>query len=376
MAITQKDNSVYYNVALSLVPKLGPNIYKNIIRYCGSAESFFALNNGKAAKIPGIGPKLLAYRKDKVQYLREAEILVENAIKNHIQIHCFLDNTYPLRLKSIPDSPTVIFTKGNIDLNPPRSLGIVGTRNATRYGKNITQKIVEELAPFAPTIISGLAYGIDIEAHRAALGHQLPTIGVLGSDLNTIYPAAHSHSAFQMMENGGLLSEYQLNTPFNPSNFPQRNRIIAGMSDALIVVEAAHKGGALITAEIAYSYNREVFAVPGNLQSKHSEGCNNLIRLMKAGIYMGAREIIEALSWGNENNSKNPTIPLPDLDQLDPGEKKIMQIITEKMEIEIDRLSWEMGMPISELAVKLLNLEFLGLVKSLPGKKYVQAHKK
>ncbi|MEX0882091.1 MAG: DNA-processing protein DprA [Cyclobacteriaceae bacterium] len=375
MATTKKDNSIY-NVALSLVPKLGPNLYKNIIRYCGSAESFFSLNNGKAAKIPGIGPKLLAYRKDKDRYLRDAELLIEAAIKNHIQIHCYVDSTYPQRLKSVPDSPTVIFTKGKIDLNPVRSLGIVGTRNATLYGKNITQKIVEELAPFAPTIISGLAYGIDIEAHRAALSHLLPTIGILGSDLNTIYPAAHRNTAFQMMENGGLLTEYKLNTALNPSNFPQRNRIIAAMSDALIVVEAAEKGGALITAEIAYSYNREVFAVPGNLQSKYSEGCNNLIRYMKAGIYMGAREIIEALSWGNEGHSKNPTIPLPDLSQLDPGEKKIMEILIEKIEIEIDRLSWEMEMPISELAVKLLNLEFLGLVKSLPGKKYVQAHKK
>jgi len=220
-----------------------------------------------------------------------------------------------------------------------------------------------------------LAYGIDVEAHRAALSLQMPTIGVMGSDLATIYPAAHKHTAEQMMENGGLLSEFKLGTPMNPTNFPQRNRIIAGLSDALIVVEAAKKGGALITAEIAYSYNREVFAVPGNLQSKYSEGCNNLIRSMKAGIYLGVRELEESLSWDRESDVR-AYAQLPENSELDATEVKILERLLEKQEAEIDWLSRDLGLPISELAIKLLNLEFLGFVKAIPGKKYQWMNKK
>lgn len=372
---THQNDKLLYNVALSLIPKLGPNIFKNIISYCGSAQAFFSITQGKAARIPGIGPKLLEYRKNQDTYLRAADLTIGEAIKNNINIHTYLDKSYPERLKALPDSPTVLFSKGNVDLNPCRSLGIVGTRNATTYGKNITQKIVEELAPYHPTIVSGLAYGIDIEAHRAALTHQIPTIGILGSDLNHIYPALHKKTAEQMMEKGGLLTEFKLGSALNPGNFPQRNRIIAGLSDAIIIVEAAKKGGALITAEIGYSYNKEVFAVPGNLQSNFSEGCNNLIRSMKAGIYMGSKEVIEALSWDKDGESKQTSSQILETDQLDDIEKKILRLLSEKSEMELDRLSWEMEIPLSAIAVKLLNLEFLGFIKSLPGKKYRWDHR-
>ncbi|WP_162417892.1 DNA-processing protein DprA [Cyclobacterium roseum] len=370
-----QSSKVLHTVALSLVPKLGPSIFKTIISYCGSAENFFTLPQGKVAKIPGIGPKLLAHRKSKDTYLSEAASLLEVAAKKNIQVHCYPDSTFPDRLRGIPDAPPILFTKGNLNLNPDRTVGIVGTRNASRYGKNITQKITEDLARFQPTIISGLAYGIDVEAHRAALSLNLPTIGIMGSDLETIYPAAHTGTATQMMENGGLLSEFKIGSKLNPMNFPQRNRIIAGLSDALIVVEAAKKGGALITAEIAYSYNREVFAVPGNLQSKYSEGCNNLIRSMKAGIYMGVKEIEEALSWDKEYGENGPTATLPDTSNLDSIEIKVLERLFEKNEAEIDWLSRDMGIPIAELAIKLLNLEFLGFVKAIPGKKYQWTHK-
>lgn len=370
------NSKVLHTVALSLVPKLGPSIFKTIISYCGSAERFFTLPQGKVGKIPGIGPKLLAHRKSKDSYLREAASLLEAAYKRNIQVHCYPDDTFPDRLRTIPDAPPILFTKGNLNLNPHRTVGIVGTRNASRYGKNITQKITEDLARFQPTIVSGLAYGIDVEAHRAALSLNLPTIGIMGSDLDTIYPAAHTTTAAQMMENGGLLSEFKIGTKLNPMNFPQRNRIIAGLSDALIVVEAAKKGGALITAEIAYSYNREVFAVPGNLQAKYSEGCNNLIRSMKAGIYMGVKEIEESLSWDKESGGNGPAATLPDTSNLDPIEVQVLERLFEKNEAEIDWLSRDTGVPIAELAIKLLNLEFLGFVKAIPGKKYQWTHKK
>ena len=325
---------------------------------------------GKAEKIPGIGPKLLVLRSQINEYLRRAEEIINDCIKRGVQIHTYLDQNYPSRLKPFADSPVYLFSKGNINMNPGRSIGIVGTRNATGYGKNITRKIVEDLAPYGPTIISGLAYGIDIEAHKTALQFGLPTIGILGTPMDKIYPSNHTSTALSMMENGGLVTEYKIGSELNKSNFPQRNRIIAALSDALVIVEAAFKGGALITAEIAYSYNKEVFAVPGNLQSKYSEGCNNLIRTMKAGIYMGPKEIEEALSWDKlgENSSSKPH-PL-DLEQFGTEEQVILRILLDHKEVEIDRLSWLSNIPLSSLASILLNLEFQGVLKSIPGKKY------
>jgi DNA processing protein len=358
------------NIALSLIPQIGPGIFKNIISYCGSSSNFFTMSQGRAVKIPGIGPKLLALRKDHPQYRKLAEKIIQDCIKYDVQIHSYLDSSYPSRLKSFADSPVILFTSGNINLNPERSIGIVGTRNASEYGKSITRKIVEDLAPYRPIIISGLAYGIDIEAHRAALQYDLPTIGVLGTSLDKIYPAAHKSTAQSMIEQGGLLSEYKIGSELNKSNFPQRNRIIAALSDAVIIVEAAIKGGALITAEIAYSYNREIFAVPGNLQSKYSEGCNNLIRTMKAGIYMGPKEIEEALSWSPPGAAPIAKAPALDLDSFEPEEQLILKSLIENKELEIDRLSWITHIPLSQLASKLLHLEFQGLIKPLPGKKY------
>ncbi len=363
------EDEMLYNVALSLMPKIGPGVYKNIVSYSGSARRFFEMPKGKAGKIPGVGPKLLALQTDKGNYLKQAAALIEEADKSGIRMLSYWDPMYPKRLKGLSDAPILLFLKGNVDLNPTRSIGIVGTRNATTYGKSITSKIVEELAPYQPTVISGLAYGIDVEAHRAALQYDLPTIGVLGTPIERIYPAHHKPIAAQMMKIGGLVSEYPATAALNPSNFPQRNRIIAGLSDALIVVEAAKKGGALITAEIAYSYNREVFAVPGNLQSTFSEGCNNLIRSMKAGIYMGPRELEETLSWHKPHQEPVPTIKV-NLDNLEQAERCIMETLIEKGAMEIDKLSWETSLPLSILAAKLLNLEFQGFIKALPGKKY------
>ncbi|MBD8490973.1 DNA-protecting protein DprA [Echinicola sp. CAU 1574] len=366
------DEQLLYAIALSLIPNLGPFIYKNIISYCGSALQFFNMPNGKASKIPGIGPKLLSVRKEKDQFLKEAEKILEDCLKNDLKILTYQDTTYPKRLKSFIDAPVLLFSKGNVNLNSTRTIGIVGTRNASEYGKTTTRKIVEGIAPFSPTIISGLAYGIDITAHRAALEFDLPTIAILGNSLEKIYPAAHKSTASSMYPNGGLVSEYKVGTALNPNNFPARNRIIAGLSDALVVVEAAKKGGALITAEIAFSYNKEVFAVPGNLQNTYSEGCNNLIRYMKASIYTGPKDIQESLSWetgnGAESTVKKNKI---DLSQFTKNEQTVLKLLSDNQELEIDRLSWQSQIPIPQLASLLLNLEFQGLIKSLPGKKYV-----
>lgn len=364
------NEALLYNIALSLIPQIGPGVFKSIISYSGSAQHFFLMPQGKAEKIPGIGRKLLALRNQKNEYLKQATSIINDCIKRDIQIHTYLDPGYPNRLKAFSDSPVYIFSTGNIHLNPERTIGIVGTRNASEYGKSITRKIVEDLAPYGPTVISGLAYGIDIEAHRAALQCDLPTIAVLGTPLDRIYPAAHKNTAVSMMNKGGLVSEFKIGSELNRANFPQRNRVIAALSDALIIVEAALKGGALITAEIAYSYNKEIFAVPGNLQAKYSEGCNNLIRKMKAGIYLGPKEIEEALSWNKQGENPNPKSPRLVLEDFEPQEQLILQHLLAHQEVEIDQLSWLTNLPLSLLASKLLNLEFQGVIKSLPGKKF------
>ncbi|HSJ69906.1 MAG TPA: DNA-processing protein DprA [Anditalea sp.] len=368
--LNKSKNDLIYNIAVSLIPKVGPAVYKNIISYSGSAENFFNLPTGKAGKIPKIGPKLLEAIKNKTTYLKQAEKLIEEANKKNVKIFTYQDPGYPARLKNHEDSPVILFAKGNINLNPSRTIGIVGTRNATTYGKTITRQIIEDIAPYKPTVISGLAYGIDIEAHRAALQSELPTIGILGSPVDIIYPAIHKQTSEAMMEAGGLVSEFKLGSDMVPGNFPQRNRVIASLSDAVIVVEAAKKGGALITAEIAYSYNKEVFAVPGNLQSPFSEGCNSLIRRMKANIYMGSRDLEEALSWSKDTESPTPEKFEYQLDNFDESEIPILKAFLENKVQEIDELSWKTQTPISSLASILLQLEFQGIIKSLPGKKY------
>ena len=358
-----------YHLALSQASKVGPGIFKAILAYSGSAKTFFNFPKSKASKIPRVGEKLLAIQQQSETLLRKADELIDLCEKKGFRIMISTEADFPARLKALEDGPVVLFTQGNCELNFDRSIGVVGTRSATAYGKSITRKIVEDLVPYQPVIVSGLAYGIDIEAHRAAMQVGLPTIAVMGSPLSQIYPAAHKKTAEQLQEKGILMSESAPGSTMVPGNFPARNRIIAGLSDALVVVEAAEKGGALITAEIAYSYDKDVFAVPGNLQSPFSEGCNQLIRKMKAGIYTGPNDIAEALFWTKpgEEKIKKPTL---DLSNRDEDETLILQLLLDKGESEIDQISYQTEIPLGMLSSKLLSLEFEGIVKSLPGKKY------
>ncbi len=366
---TLTQNELRYFLALALAPKIGPSVFKAIIAYAGSAEGFFNIPKGKVAKTPGVGPKLLSLRTKEESLLRKADEVLNQAEKEAFQIHTYLDKTFPKKLLLQEDGPMVLFSKGLKNLNFNRTVGIVGTRSATSYGKGVTKKIVEQLQPYEPAIISGLAYGIDIEAHRTALQQELPTIAVLGSPIDQIYPAAHRNVAESLQTKGALISEYPPGSKMVPGNFPARNRIIAGLSDALVVVEAAKKGGALITAEIAYSYDREVFAVPGNLQYQFSEGCNNLISRMKASIYTGPRDIAKALFWEEPGEKKQEKANL-DLTNRSNDEKLILSYLKDNDETEIDQLSHATSIGLGTLASHLLTLEFEGIIKSLPGKKY------
>jgi DNA processing protein len=368
---TQSPNpeELRYFIALALAPKIGPGIFKAIIAYAGSAQNFFSLPKGKVLKTPKVGSKLLELRNQEQELLRKADELISSCEKSSYRIFTSLDSDFPIRLKVQEDSPVLFFAKGSGNLNFDRSVGIVGTRSATPYGKSATRKIIEDLSVYQPVIISGLAYGIDIEAHRTALAVGLPTIAVMGSPINQIYPAVHRKTAESILENGLVMSEYAPGSKMTPGNFPARNRIIASLSDALIVVEAAEKGGALITAEIAYSYDKDVFAVPGNLQSPFSEGCNQLIKKMKANIYTGPGDIAEALFWvkPGEKEVKKPTL---DLSNRNSDEKIVLEFLMDKNESEIDQICYGTEIPLGPLASLLLSLEFEGLIKSLPGKKY------
>lgn len=363
--------SLRHELALSLIPKIGPSVFRNILAQAGTVLEFFDWKFGKANKVTRVNRSLWEAIQNKDIYLRQADEIIRSADKKGVSILTLASQSYPCRMKLVEDAPIVIYAKGNMDIEPLRSISIVGTRMATDYGRGITRKIIEDLAVYQPTIVSGLAYGIDIEAHRASLTAGIPTIGVMGSAIDEIYPSVHSATAQAMLENGGLISEYPPGSKMRSTNFPKRNRIIAALSDAVIVVEAAQKGGALITAEIAYSYNREIFAVPGNLLSPYSEGCNNLIQTMKAGIYTGPNVLEESLSWSKDNTSENKiTANSLDLSKYHGDEKKVLTMLYEKKELEIDQLAFLSEISITTLAMILLNLEFEGVIKSLPGKKY------
>lgn len=360
---------VLHVLALKLTPGIGDILAKQLISYCGSAKAIYAERKGTLAKIPNIGLKTIhAILVD--DFLAKADRILDDCIKRGISIVPYFHADYPQHLKLVNDSPLLIYTKGKVAFPKNKIVSIVGTRKATEYGKQITEKIVEELIAYQAVVVSGLAYGIDVAAHRAALKAGLPTVAVLAGGLDSIYPAAHKRTANEMLESGGWVSEYPPGTQPEMHNFPARNRVIAGMAEAVIVVEAASKGGALITANIAYSYNREVFAVPGTLEHEYSSGCNALIRSQRANIYTGIKDLEYLLGWepGDQTAGKKPV----DLSQYSADEQKIMNALYEaKSGLQLDELSWRTQISINETVSYLLNLEFNGLLKSLPGKRYM-----
>jgi DNA processing protein len=361
--------SKIYQIALQITAGIGNANAKYLISYLGDATEVYKSDKKKLKQVPGIGEKVINAIQQK-ESLGIAETIVKDCEKKGIQILHYTDDSYPRLLKGILDAPNIIYFQGTGDLNPARSVSIVGTRKATDYGKSIVKQLIHPLHLLKPAIFSGLAYGIDIEAHKEALTTGIPTFGVLAGGLDKIYPGLHKPIAEKMMENkGGLISEYPPGTTPEAHNFPARNRIIAGISEATIVVEAARKGGALITADIAHSYDRPVFAVPGDIGNPYSEGCNQLIRDQKALILTSENDLYYQLNWDltsdlNEQKQKA-------YDNLPPEEQAVLSILQEyKGTLPIDELAWRSQVNITKLASILLNLEFKGIVKSLPGKKF------
>ena len=360
-----------YQVALSNVEGVGSVFFRQLISYCGSAENVFKAKTDKLLKIPGVGRVVIEGLRKK-ELISDAEKTFIDAEKHGVQLFFSTDKNYPSRLKPLYDAPAVLFYRGSASLDHLRSICIVGTRQATDYGKKVTESIIEQSKNYNPLIVSGLAYGIDIAAHKAAINFGLPTIAVMASGIDVIYPTQHEKYIEQIMANGGIISEHPFGKQPVRNVFLSRNRIIAGLSDATIVIESAAKGGSLVTAEFANNYHRQVFAVPGTLINKASEGCNKLIQQNKASIYTQIKDLVETLNWDLEENPDNIKFKKNDVDlsMFTDEEAQVISHLRTNGEIQIDEISWQTQVPINRLASLLLNLEFQGIIKAMPGKKF------
>jgi DNA processing protein len=361
-------DELLHKIALTLIPGIGSVNGKNLVAYCGGVKAVFMEKKHLLKKIPGIGEQTINALVS-TNMLDRAAKEIEFIEKYRIKPLFYLDADYPSRLKHCSDGPLMLYYKGDADLNAQRVVALVGTRSATEYGRDMCRKILEGLAELNVLVVSGLAYGIDTWSHKAALDNELATVGVLGHSLDRIYPYANRSLAEKMLGKGGLISEFTSGTKPDRENFPKRNRIIAGMSDAIIVVEAGTKGGALITADIANSYNRDVFAVPGRVGDPRSEGCNNLIKTNRAALLQSAADIRYLLNWDHPSALKtNPQRKL--FIELSPEEESILSVLRNEGEQDMDSLLFKTSLSPSKAASALLRLEFEEILRCLPGKVY------
>lgn len=354
-----------YTLALQRIPNLGDVSAKKLLRKVGSAEGVFNEKKSNLAKIDGIGVVRLREINMK-QQLEQADEELQFIEDNKVEWTYFLDAKYPEKLKHCLDGPILLFQRGNIDLVNKKIISIVGTRKITSYGNAFCQNLIEELAPLNPVIVSGLAYGVDICAHKAAIENKLQTIGCLAHGLNQTYPKDHKKYAKKIEENGGFFTEFWSSDKFDKTNFLKRNRVIAGLSEATIVIESAEKGGSLVTADIAHSYNREVFALPGRATDSQSKGCNNLIKQQKAQVLTTAADIIYQLGWELKADKKPRQTQL--FVELDEEEKIIFRFLKDKEKELLDTIALECSLPVFKVATILMNMELKGVIRPLPGK--------
>jgi len=354
-----------------MIPKVGPMAAKQLISYCGSVEAVFQEPLKALEKIPSIG-RSTAQNIIKQEVLSAAEFEMRFMEQNGIQALYYQDPQFPFRLKQCPDSPILLYQQGSCNLNTKKVVSIVGTRSSTDYGEEWTMEFVKQLANHDILLVSGLAYGIDICAHKSALDNNIPTIGVLGHGLDRIYPAKHTQFAKDMLNHGALLSEFTSGNKPSRENFPKRNRIVAGMSDAIIVVEAKKRGGALITADLGFQYNRDVFALPGNYNQSTSEGCNHLIKSTKANLIESIKDLEYIMNWSEDNDSKiqsDDSFQTELFINLSQDEEEVLNTLLIKAQ-PIDLIALKVKIPISRLIQILLQLELKGLIKNLPGNLY------
>lgn len=362
-------DELFYQLALTQVNWIGDKLARALLSKFGTAQAIFEAKEKQLSGIEGVGKQRIQALKetiDKERIERELQFIRQHDIKPIFINH----EDYPKLLKDCPDAPVLLYFKGNGLKNYQKKIAIVGTRNHTDYGRQMVEELVAGFKGQKEVIIiSGLAYGIDSIAHKAALKNELATIGVLGHGLDRIYPVQNRKLAGELLEKGGLLTEYMSETNADKQNFPKRNRIVAGMADVVVVVETAAKGGSMITAKLACSYNREVAAFPGRTIDSRSEGCNYLIKTNIARMITHAGDLMEMMNWQPETEQKR-VIQRKLFESLDANERKVIDFIKTDKEIHIDELSLKTGMPDSKMASVLLSLELDGLVRSLPGKRY------
>ncbi len=360
-------NDLLYQIALTFIPNIGTIQAKILVDNFGNAESVFRAKKKELSAVENIGEVRAKNIKD-FEGFKKVEEEIVFIEKYKIQTLFITDKNYPQRLLNCYDAPTLLYYRGNADLNATKIVSIIGTRNNTDYGKQITEKIITDLQEQHVLIVSGLAFGIDAIAHKSSLQNNLQTVAVLAHGLDTIYPSQHKNLAKDILLNGGLLTEFSKNNKPDKHNFPRRNRIVAGMADATIVVETAIKGGSMITAELANNYNRDVFAFPGKTTDSKSAGCNYLIKNNKAALLTDAQTFIEMMGW--ENKKTKAKIQKELFIDLTADEKIIIDILKEKESVHIDELFLKSGLNSSSVAGAILNLELQNVVLGLPGKIY------
>jgi DNA processing protein len=366
---------ILYSIALTRINYFKLTGLLQLYRKLGSATSVIEHRNDILDIIPDASPRLIDALKNIDEPLKRAEVELKYDSEHNIQALPLNDERYPQRLKNVDDAPIVLFYKGNANLNPQRVINIIGTRQCTVYGQDLIRKFVADLKGLCPNtlIVSGLAYGVDVNAHRFALQNGFETVGVLAHGLDTLYPSAHRQTANEMIHQGGLLTEFLTMTNADKINFVRRNRIVAGMSDACILVESAAKGGGLITTEISQSYGRDVFAFPGRIGDHYSEGCNNLIRDNGAGLITSAKDFVNAMGWQDDAklaNAQKKGIQREMFPELNEDEKTIVRILQKNNDLQINILTVQANIPIHKLTALLFDLEMKGVVKELAGGMY------
>jgi len=360
------EEELFYVLALQKVELVGDIVAKKLLAHYGSAKEVFQSKAGKLESIDGIGSILIRNLKDKSVF-QKAEAELRFIKENHIHTLYFKEENYPDKLKHCIDGPVLLFSSGNIDFKNRKIISIVGTRQITSYGMECCKKLIADLAPLNPIIVSGFAYGVDIVAHQAAMENDLQTIGVVAHGLNQVYPKVHTKYVAKMEENGGFLSEFWSSANPDKENFVKRNRIVAGMSEATIVIESAEKGGSLITATMAGDYNRDVFAFAGRATDKYSQGCNNLIKSQKANLITSAADVIYMLNWDLDNEKTKP-IQKQLFIELEPEEQKIYDYLQKQGKELLDIIALDCQLPTYKISSILLNMELKGVIRPLPGK--------
>lgn len=357
-----------YKLAFNFIKGIGAVNTKNLISHCGGIKEVFYASKRQLLQVPGIASTKADIILNSAA-LYEAEKEYERVIKNKIGVHFYLDENYPEKLKHYEDAPVLLYSLGNIDFSDKKIVAIVGTRKVTDYGSILCERIIEGLKPYNILIVSGMAYGVDTVAHKKAVEQEIPTIGILGHGMDTLYPISNRKLAQNMMATGGLMSEFSLGTKPDRENFPKRNRIIAALADVVLIVESAESGGSMITAEYANNYFKDVFAIPGRADDEFSVGCNNLIKQHKAHLCTSAADIADTLRWSADSTTSQQML-LP-LEGLDENETMVYDILKENPNSGLDTLHYQSKIPLTNLTSILLTLEFKGILKSLPGKKYI-----